>query len=180
MKKSLSFLILATMLLFAVSVIAADKVVIIPLNSSASAGATDRVWGQGRSGTGLLPHTPASGYCTSAMGINFALSKNLSAWGSASSVCPAETWVCRKNDLPIMGSCSVNSASTFRAVSCDGTKAALPSIQTELYGYAADASSTFFGRLKYSGNFALDVTQDMCVSMHVWCWCAMRVRRFCS
>lgn len=158
----------AFLIVMAATTHAANKVVVVPLNSGAG---NDRVWGEGRPGTDLLPHTPATGYCTSPSGVKLALSKNLTTWGSASSVCPANTWVCRAEDMPTSGSCPVDSAYTHSYVQCSGLKVPNPAeTQTILTGWIADASDTFFGRIRTTGNFAsINGSNDMCISYHVWC-----------
>lgn len=104
MRKSLSILTLATVLLFTSSVVAADKVVVIPLSNSG--GPSTKHWGQGRTGVGLLTHNVPSEYCTT-NGINYALSETMATWYDAAQVCPANTWVCSYNELPDTGSCPI-------------------------------------------------------------------------
>ena len=85
MKKSISILIFVTVALFAMSAMAADKVVVIPLNTSG--GPATKLWGEGRVGTGTTLHTTANG-------INIAKSNGIASWASAAAVCPKNTWVC--------------------------------------------------------------------------------------
>jgi len=210
MKKVLSILTLATMLLFAMSVIAADKVVVIPMGSSAkgtdgqiqynddgkTAGAevyydkatgklevpgevrtvdgsgSNRQWGTGRPGTGLLTHTDPNGYCTTSTGIKHALSYMMGTWYDTAEVCPAGTWVCRSNDLPTDGSCPIDSVSTYIGIACDGTHTPIsPAVQTTLPGFTADfpSNSEQLVQIRYSDDWGLVTVVHPCYALHVWC-----------
>lgn len=172
MIKTLSFLISTIVLLTAVSTLAADKVVVVPLNTSTTKGG--RLWGVGRPGIDLMTHGNSNGYCTTATGINFSLSKNLETWANAPHVCPAATWVCSKNDLSTASSsCPLPFLTwTYESRKCDGTLYPPDlSVVTRLKGWTANAStsSVTYGVAKSSNALLSNNSAGSCISYRAWC-----------
>lgn len=93
MQKIISILTLAVALLVAILATAADKVVVIPLNTGAAAATADtKLWGEGRGGVTTLPYGTYNG-------INIARSVDLASWDGSAAACPQNTWVCSAADL---------------------------------------------------------------------------------
>ncbi len=140
--------------------IAADKVVVIPLNTTPKD--TSKLYGQGRIGVSLLTHDTQSGYCT-ANGINFAFSYKIATWNSAPSVCPSDTWVCSQAE--VITGCSVP-AGTYVDILCDGTNLNSGLI---ILGWNAETDSTngTDGNALYSTGTPHNV--NVCHNLRVWC-----------
>ncbi len=106
--------------LFSAFANAADKVVVIPLNSSKH-GSPDRLWGDGRRNANTLQHDTGTenGHCTTTTGINFALSEAAATWEGAQSVCPKDTWVCNRADIREVA-CPATILSSWEIIFCNG------------------------------------------------------------
>jgi hypothetical protein len=219
MKKIACISFLTVLGLCSTAATAADKVVVIPMGSSAkgtdgqvqyndngtTAGAevyydkatgklelsgelrtvdgagSNRLWGKGRPGNGLVTHTDPNGYCTTSAGIKHALSSRMDNWGNADNVCPAGTWVCSQADLPTTGSCPIQPLLTFPGVNCDGTiDPPDPEIKTALFGYVADAltetwdpetnpGATYAAIVRYSNDWNMLFGVAACTQTRVWC-----------
>ena len=196
--------------MFSVSAIAHEKVVVVPMGSSAKGtdgqvqynddgktagaevfydkatgklevlgelrtldGAGDiRQWGKGRQGTTLLEHIDPNGYCTTAAGINYALSRHTASWYDVAEVCPAGTWVCRQSDMPTIGSCSLQTINTFQSINCNGSTSVVAS-QTEFKGFLDDTTSSInlddSGMVIFSGDVSVATNTDKCFQMRAWC-----------
>lgn len=173
MKNALGSLTLTTILLFVVSAIAAEKVVVIPLGSSASVNsAGEKLWSTGRPGTGLMTHTDPKGYCTTSAGIKYALSVHMAQWGNVADVCPAGTWVCTESELPVgVDTCSIVPVSTYSGIECNGSLfPGTPDQRTALWGFIANATpnNTVFGRMIYTEGL-IGSSASICFSYRAWC-----------
>ena len=167
MKKVLPYLIIATAMLFTVSAIAADRVVVIPLGGSAS---TDKLWGKGRPGTELLTHTDPNGYCTASSGIHYALSATMSTWYTVAEVCPAGTWVCTENDFPDIGLCPIQTVLGYQRRLCDGSTDSAYDNQDSLEGWISDLkSSPENSSTKGTFNNNWSGHRSICYFYRVWC-----------
>lgn len=131
MKKVLSILISATVLFFAIPAMSADKVVVIPLNSS---GAPTKLWGEGREGTNTNIYTTANG-------INIARSVGLASWDGAAAVCPKNTWVCSAAEVSNLNRDRLTS--TVTALDCAGNTTSLP------HTWVRDESNSMNGIASY-------------------------------
>ena len=166
MKLYVSFGLIALLWVFSFAAMAADKVVVIPLNSNSST--SGKLWGQGRPGTGLLTHTDPNGYCTTSQGIHYALSQNLVTWQGAAESCPAGTWVCSESEFPPTGSCDIQPLVTYKYITCSGSFSPLINY-TALYGWLADAKDATSGHMQNSDLFALGNYNNICFSTRTWC-----------
>jgi hypothetical protein len=169
MKKIACISFLAVFCIYTTIATAADKVVVIPLGSSALG--TDKLLGKGRPGTSLMTHTDPNGYCTTSAGIKHALSFHFATWGEAAEVCPAGTWVCSSSDLPTTGSCPILPLTTYRAIDCSGVKIpASPVDMSVLIGWESDASlNEADGIVRISSTWGGFESVETCVSFRVWC-----------
>ena len=150
---------------------AADKVVVIPLNSSRQ-GSPDKLWGEGRSNSTTLVHDTGTknGYCTTGRGINYALSKHMTDWGNAQAVCPKDTWVCSEAELK-HHYCPITLDMSYIGIGCDGEfLPENPGTQTVIVGWLEGAHNQFSesGVTKISSlpNEGSGLT---CGSLRVWC-----------
>ena len=168
MKRVFLFFTALAIMFFVTTALAADKVVVIPLNSS---GSTDKLWGKGRPGANLRTHAGATGYCTTPSGINFALSFTFAPWEGAAEVCPAGTWVCRVSDLPPSGSCTLQPLTTRSFRGCDGTEGPVTVDQTIMAGFLADAvpSDQMTGSCVSSSTLDTITKCTSCAARAVWC-----------
>jgi hypothetical protein len=123
-----------------------------------------KLWGQGRPGTGTLLEVQNGS-------LFYGLSRHVASWGSASSVCPLDSWVCRASD--INGLPKTGFTEGQNVTSCSGTI-------TKFYNYAwlADSdgasgtSSSVGSRVDYVSGSNLIVTsvgESPCISMKVMC-----------
>lgn len=178
MKKFLTILCLLTLNIIVVTAFAAEKVVVIPLNSAQRTGSPEKLWGQGRPYTTTLLHKNDSlvpGFCTSLTGVEFALSKHMVSWDGADAACPKDTWVCTSEEI-LDKSCPLNAIpSTFLGISCDGELIPLVSEpNTDLFGWVADANTrggnteALMGHLR-SAESSVFGSSDTCSTMRVWC-----------
>ena len=151
---------------FTFGVHAETKVVVIPMFESSSD--TNKLWGTGRPGTGLLAHTNPNGYCTTPQGIHYALSKTIVTWQGAAESCPAGTWVCSSSEFPTSGSCNIQTISTKKSISCDGTIAPTYS-HSWLPGWLADAKDYRSGRMNNSDSFSSVNYNYVCFATRTWC-----------
>ena len=113
MRKVLSIVTLASVLLFTVSAMAHDKVVVIPLNTrSVAATVTDtKLWGESRVGTTVT-------FMGSVNGIDMGRSSDLVSWDGAAAACPQDTWVCSYTD--IQGLIPTTGFGSVSIISCAG------------------------------------------------------------
>ena len=154
----------------AVSAPAANKVVVIPLNTTPRYGSPDKLWGQGRPGVGLLLHTDANGYCTTADGVNYALSDSFATWDGAQHACPVDTWVCSVSDLPADGACPIQKINSYQYRDCKGGQSTTYTDLALAPGWLSDMHSLpEFGKLYWSSNFASHTNVASCRSQRVWC-----------
>ena len=164
------FILVIVVILFVFNAVAADKVVVIPLNTSSNT--TDKLWGKGRPGTTLRTHLTSNGYCTTSSGINFALSLHYASWYDAQEVCPSGKWVCRLSDLPPAGACDIEPTFTSIRISCDGFYSTLVNL-TILNGYVADAFTSiipaYYGYTVDSNILNIPVGVKACEMRPVWC-----------
>lgn len=155
MNKTLPILTLAMVLLFAVSAIAADKVVVIPLNTSSNA--DGKLWGQGRPGvvygTWTWYTSPAD------QNIEYSPSTMMTDWGSSPAACPAGTWVCPYSDITGQIPDILSSYSGF---DCNGN----PLLATNVAWLAT--AFNHWGLVKQSGG-TTPVGHDPCEILKVWC-----------
>jgi len=167
MKQVLWLIAMATVF-FTTSALAADKVVVIPLNAS---GNTDKLWGKGRPGTTLRSHSGATGYCSTPSGVNFALSYTFATWQNAAEVCPSGKWVCRISDLPPSGSCNLQPLSSISFRRCDGSEGPYEFDQTIMAGHLADAdaSDPIAGIVVSSSTLGTPTKGFSCTERPVWC-----------
>jgi len=148
---------------------AANKVVVVPLNSSTKA--TDgRVWGEGRDSTGVMTMQPPAGYCQMPSGIKYALSTHLSDWNSSSSVCPADNWVCRESDIQGQTPCSPPFGPKDTQINCTGTIVSSDD-PVWLTGWLADTGTQASeGRRMTTDSInGTAGDDDICISYFVWC-----------
>jgi hypothetical protein len=174
MKKFYFIITGLALLLFCPFVYGANKVVVIPLNSTQKPGSPDKVWGEGRPGTATVTHDDPNGYCTTSEGINFALSTHFATWGAAASVCPMDTWVCTADEISST-ICNIIPQKTYNTENCDGILNPSDASQTltSLKGWLADAYVAvpllpLFMRFKFSDQLS-DLQADYCTAMRVWC-----------
>jgi hypothetical protein len=89
---------------------AADKVVVIPLHSSA--GSSANLWGEGRVGVSATT-------VGSANGIKIARSNSAASWDGVAAACPRDTWVCTEAEVKKL---STNTTLLpLEGNSCDGS-----------------------------------------------------------
>ncbi len=168
MSKTL-FICFTVIFFFATSIEAADKVVVIPLNTSVSSA---KLWSKGRPGTALIAHIVpiVDGYCTNPSGTKFALSQLMVDWGNADDACPQNTWVCTNDELPNPGKCDVQPFYTRYYFPCDGSLTTGATV-TSLSGWVSDADliSLSQGFTKSSDDFSISYGEEVCSHYRVWC-----------
>ena len=124
-----------------------------------------RLWGHGRPGTGLMTHDTVSETCGNILN-GYALSTQLVTWEGAAQACPAGTWVCSLDDLPLSGSCNVPQNLYFDKMDCDGSA---PGANVNfLFGWVADSYSATSGSLVLSSNMGRSGIVS-CNFYRVWC-----------
>jgi hypothetical protein len=120
MKNVLFFLAFVTVFYFALPAIAADKVVVIPLNTKTIIASTPvvdgKLWGQGRVDAGV-----SNIEYHSSKGIDYAISNDAVSWGATHAACPANWWVCRESDLLGVAPSFDYTRRLHGAVRCEGT-----------------------------------------------------------
>ncbi len=153
MKNLYQFLILSTVVLLTISAMAADKVVVIPLNTSGNP--ATKLWGEGRVGVDATLYTTANG-------INIAKSNGTASWDGAAAACPKSSWVCTVAEASLLDKRS----GLHDAISCDGSSGSLTT-----YTWVQDESSSLEGMTVYnfiSGVVEVD-SRTKCLYLPVWC-----------
>jgi hypothetical protein len=129
---------------------AADRVVVIPLNTSNVAVADGKLWGQGRVGTND----------SGALGINndiaIKISVDNTSWDGAASACPQDTWVCFSSDIVGMEVAGITSS--VDTIECNGDPG------TSTYTWINDTDPNLTHRL--TGK-TVSVTQPVPPSFHI-------------
>ena len=131
-------------------VVAHEKAVVILVNKTQAIKPAQR---HGRAGLGLITHIAPRGYCTSPVGVHFAISDTFAGWGSAESACPADTWVCSSSDLSSNASCDIPTATSVQYRECDGT-VPISSTYDYLNGWISDRGTPLAGFARSSNNLA--------------------------
>lgn len=165
--KKIVFCCLIVGLLLPIMAIAANKVVVVPLNTTSST----KAWGAGRPGTSLRSHANLRGYCTNSAGVNFALSYNYAPWYGAAEVCPKGAWVCESSDIPNTGTCNIQQVTASPYYNCDGT-AAPSALLNSLTGFVADAmpnNNPAYATAANSANLTARTFVIGCSQRPVWC-----------
>jgi hypothetical protein len=169
MKRTLSFMIVTTVFLFALSSVAADKVVVIPIISKSTTGSPEKLWGQGRPGTTTLLHSNGTfqgGSCTASSGVKFSLSKSLISWDGAAAVCPKDTWVCSREEI-LDTPCPISILDSLNFSECDGHNYT-PETITNPYGWVSDMRDEINGFLRSSQPVHY-LWFQVCHAMRAWC-----------
>lgn len=164
-KKSLYIFILTVVLLFEISAIAADKVVVIPINSSPAT--TDKLWGQGRPGVTTSAWTLHNG-------IRVAASTLILPWYAAESACPIKTWVCTASDIDLS---TLVLSPTTNTLMCDGSAGIVTPTTRVNWLSDADVSGSFEASAGKAvidddgagGSLPYINAQPSCVSFSVLC-----------
>lgn len=156
-------------ILFPITLLGADKVVVVPLKGGTKSG-NGKVLGEGRVAAGLMTMQTSSGYCEMPSGIKYALSTHLSDWNSAPSVCPANTWVCREADVSGHTPCGPPTGAKYINIACNGSLYHHGD-PLFLHGWLADAGTpTAKGRYMTTDSVSgIAVDGNICISYFIWC-----------
>ena len=150
--------IVLTVVLVAMNSMAANKVVVIPLNSSVKD--ETKLWGEGRVGTGMSSEDTVNG-------IKIARSYATASWDGAAAACPKNTWVCTFEEIENMATDYLTSFS--KGLRCDGTE------YTSCYSWVQDEYK--LDRTKgiapcvvdFFGYVFMPFYQQKCEHLRVWC-----------
>lgn len=153
-----AFLLVLVLFLLPICSLAADKVVVIPLNSAQQGG---KLWGEGRVG--------ASATLTDTVnGINISRSTGLASWDGVAAACPANTWVCTAAEL--QGLDTSTETTNVTIIDCVNATSSAP------FTWTQDDLTEGFGRTVHvaydfiaGSNIVDENSQRKCAYLPVWC-----------
>ena len=158
MKNLMQFILVLAGIMLLSNAVAADKVIVIPLNSSKP---PLKLWGEGREGTSAILDTTANG-------INISRSNSTASWDGAAAACPANTWVCSADEVQYLDTSALTSSMLY--IDCANNTGTAP------YTWVRDDLSGVFGRtvhVEYNSiagkNIVHLASQRKCAYFSVWC-----------
>ena len=167
--KKIQGLFVSLLVFLPFALLAADKVVVIPLRSAAKNVVDGRIWGEGRINATLMTMDTTNGYCESPSGVNFAISTHLSGWNSVASVCPADTWVCGESDIGGNGCATPSLIGVTAQIDCDGTIQPSGDPQFARAWLAdADPGDSYLAKMMSSDTGTVNA-EAICINHYVWC-----------